>query len=52
MEREIGGGVHTARRFGEEVNHCKEFWEALDSTGLKGLGILTFPREKNMALHR
>ena len=50
MEGGIGGGVHAPRRFEEEFNLCIEFWEFLDSAGSKGLGILTFPGEKSMAL--
>lgn len=51
MEGGIGGGVHAARRFEEEVNHCTELWEFLDSAGSNGFGILTLPGEKSMALH-
>lgn len=51
MEGGTGGGVHAPRRFEEEVSNCTEFWEFLDSAGSEGLGILTLPGEKSMALH-
>lgn len=41
--------VCVARRFKAELNHGTELWEALNSTGLMGMGVPTLGEEHGFA---